>query len=415
MPDNRYDYDRYEEHRRRQMRERRAKQRRKRRIKKRIKWLLTRIIPFCLVVLLIFGLIIFGIVKLIGLITGKGGNGKENDKAIEESVSGNEFDQKGQPMNSQALEAAAGQFIETGDVSENDMVIRTSDPASDALLQSQGKISQAHTATTDENTSSSFPEKVVSSQICLVDMKNNRIVANRDCYQRVNPASMTKVLTLLVAAEHVQNLDDTFTITIDITDYVYKNDCSAVGFTENEIVTIRDLMYGTILPSGGDAAVGLATYVAGSQEAFVELMNAKLEELGLSESAHFTNCVGLYDPNHYCSAYDMAMIMYAAMDNELCREILSAHTYTTSVTREHPNGIEISNWFLRRIEDKDSGGEVVCAKTGYVAQSGNCAVSYATNSNQDGYILVTCNSSSSWRCIYDHVDIYKQYISKEFL
>ena len=110
-------------------------------------------------------------------------------------------------------------------------------------------------------------------------------------------------------------------------------------------------------------------------DAFVDMMNEKLAELGLSDTAHFTNCVGLYDENHYCSIYDMAMILKAAVENDLAREVLTAHTYTTSATEQHPEGITISNWFLRRIEDKDTKGTVVCAKTGFVAQSGNCAAS----------------------------------------
>lgn len=96
------------------------------------------------------------------------------------------------------------------------------------------------------------------------------------------PASMTKILTVLVAAEHVTDLDDTFTITKEITDFSYSHDCSAVGFLDEETVTVRDLLYGTILPSGGDAAAGLACYVAGSMDAFVDMMNEKLAELGLS-------------------------------------------------------------------------------------------------------------------------------------
>ena len=140
------------------------------------------------------------------------------------------------------------------------------------------------------------------------------------------------------------------------------------------------------------------------------MMNEKLDELGLSDTAHFTNCVGLYDENHYCTVYDMAVIMKAAMDNELCREVMSAHTYTTSATTEHPDGILLSNWFLRRIEDKDSGGEVVCGKTGYVVQSGNCAASYGVAQSGKGYICVTANATSGWKCIYDHVDIYKKYM-----
>lgn len=264
----------------------------------------------------------------------------------------------------------------------------------------------------NEDTKSIYSENVISSHAILVDESTDIIVASKGAKERINPASMTKVLTLLVAAEHVteEQMDDTFTMTIDITDYSYVNDCSNVGFVVDEKIPVKDLFYGTILPSGGDAAVGLATYVAGSHEAFVELMNEKLEELGLSDTAHFTNCVGLYDENHYCTLYDMAIIMKAAMENEFCREVLSTKCYTTTPTTEHPEGIIISNWFLRRIEDKDTDGEVIGAKTGFVAQSGSCAVSYQMAENGTPYICATAGSTSSWRCIYDHVEIYTNYV-----
>lgn len=254
-------------------------------------------------------------------------------------------------------------------------------------------------------------EEVISSNAIFIDLSKNEILAQRAARQVIDPASMTKILTVLVAAEQIEekNLDDKVTITIDITDYSYSNDCSSVGFAENERVTVQDLFYGTILPSGADAALALATYVAGSQEAFVELMNEKLQKLGLSDTAHFTNCVGLYDEAHRCTVYDMAMIMEAAMDNPLCREVMSAHTYTTSATSEHPDGITISNWFLRRIEDKETGAEIVCGKTGYVVQSGNCAASYGEDQNGNGYICVTADSTSAWRCIYDHVALYSEF------
>ena len=169
-------------------------------------------------------------------------------------------------------------------------------------------------------------DEISSSYAVLIDLQSNTILAEKSSKTVINPASMTKILTLLVAAEHLNSLDDTFTITREITDYCYVNDCSVVGLDVGETVTVRELLYGTILSSGADAALGLAEAVAGSHEAFVELMNAKLAELGLAETAHFTNCVGLYDESHVCTVYDMAMILKAAMDNELCRQVLSAHT-----------------------------------------------------------------------------------------
>lgn len=269
-----------------------------------------------------------------------------------------------------------------------------------------------YTAVATDNTAS-IPGEVVSSYAIMVDTQTGEIMAQKNAKTIINPASMTKVLTVLVAAEHVTDLDDTFTITQEITDYSFKNDCSNVGWEVGEVVTVRDLFFGTVLPSGGDAAVGLAEYVAGSHEAFVDLMNQKLEQLGLSSTAHFTNCVGLYDENHYCTVYDMAMILQAALDNPICREALSAKTYTTTATEQHPEGLLISNWFLRRIEDKDAGGFVLAGKTGYVVESGSCAASCALDGEEKEYICVTADSTSSWRCIYDHVEIYKTFLPQD--
>ena len=253
-------------------------------------------------------------------------------------------------------------------------------------------------------------DAISSSYAILVDLQSDAILAQKEAHIIINPASMTKLLTLLVAAEQVTDLDDTFTMTIDITDYCYVNDCSVVGLDVGEVVSIRELLYGTILPSGADASLALATYVAGSHEAFVDMMNAKLEELGLSDTAHFTNCVGLYDADHHCTVYDMAMIMKAAMDNELCREILDTRSYETVPTPEHPDGQILSNWFLRRIEDKDTGDiDVIGAKTGYVVQSGSCAASCGQDSDGNLYICVTGDAGSSWQAIYDHVALYKTY------
>ncbi len=263
-----------------------------------------------------------------------------------------------------------------------------------------------------ENTVFIDSADVISTNAILVNEDTDTILAAKGASERILPASMTKVLTVLVAAEHIpeEKLDDMFTMTLEITDYAYVNDCSSVGFLDGEKVSVRDLFYGTAMHSGGDAALGLAVYVSGSQEAFVELMNQKLADLGIADSTNFTNCVGLYDENHYSTVYDMAVIMKAAVENEFCRKVMSEHIYTTKPTKEHPDGIEISNWFLRKIEDKDTGGEVLCAKTGYIVQSKNCAVSYEIYAGKTPYICVTAGSTSSWRCIYDHVEIYNRYV-----
>lgn len=351
--------------------------------------------------LIALGMIVLVVAAAIALLTGRGkrplsSNEEVQDETLTNTNATTSFDQIQDTDNT----------LSTGEETDDEIENTT-----DSSEEDEGQ-KQIYSAQTTEATIQPGGD-IVSGNVILIDEDEQAILVQRASSAIICPASMTKILTVLVAAEHVTDLNDTFTITLDITDYSYVHDCSNVGFARDEKVTIRDLFYGTVLPSGADAAVGLATYVAGSQEAFVELMNKKLVELGLSETAHFTNCVGLYEEDHYCTVYDMAMILKAALDNELCKEVLSTHTYTTSSTTEHPEEITISNWFLRRIEDKDCGGTVLCGKTGYVVESGNCAASYAVDENGKGYICVTADATSGWKCIYDQVALYKQFLDTE--
>ena len=245
----------------------------------------------------------------------------------------------------------------------------------------------------------------------LADAETGEILAEKGSDVLLSPASMTKILTLLVAAESITDWETVFVMDRETADFCYRHDCSVVGYEVGEAVPARELLYGCILSSGADASLGLALLSAGSQEAFVEKMNEKAAELGLSEGAHFTNCVGLYAPEHRCTARDMALILRAAMENELCREILTTKRFHTAATGFHPEGQDLSNWFLRRIEDKDCGNaEVLAAKTGYVAESGSCAASYAQDAQGRGYLCVTGNAHSAWRAIYDHVEVYRSYV-----
>lgn len=280
--------------------------------------------------------------------------------------------------------------------------------AGGAAISGQKALFEAHA--TEETTG--FASEIASEYGIMIDVDEGVILAGKGAKERMVPASMTKILTVLVAAEHLteEQLQETVSITIDITDYCYFNDCSVTGYGLGEAVTIEDLFYGTILPSGADSALALAIYVAGSQEAFVELMNEKLAELGLDETSHFTNCVGIYHENHYSTAYDIAVILKAAVDNKFVRDVLSEHIYTTSSTEQHPDGLRVSNMFLRRIEDVDTHGEVLCAKTGYVGQSGNCAASFSLGNDGKEYLCVTAGASSSKECIADHAELYRTFI-----
>jgi len=258
--------------------------------------------------------------------------------------------------------------------------------------------------------SADFP----SQYAVVIDADSGLVLAEKGSQATMNPASMTKILTLLVAVENITDWDATFKMHIGITDYCFVNGCSVVGYELDEVIPVRELLYGCILSSGADACLALAEIVAGSHEGFVALMNEKLEELGLSDTSHFTNCVGIYDKDHYCTAEDMALMLKAVLDNDLCREVMSTKIYHLAPTEEYPDGEPLSNWFLRRIEDKDTGAiEVLYAKTGYVAEAGSCAVSCGEASDGKRFLCVTANAHSSWRAIYDHVDLYNSYCQSE--
>ncbi len=369
-------------------RRRRREIRRRRKRRRAMRIILTRWVPFLVICLVVVALLVSGVKTLAKVLSGN-----ERSKADIETVTEENNDT-----------VSLNDIVSENTVSEDTVSEDTAEPEP---IQNLEPI--------DDGTAGAVPGDVVSEHALLISLSENKVIAGRDYNSVINPASMTKVLTVLVAAEKMEengdDLDTKFTMTEEIENFSYVHECSNVGFSVGEVITMKDLFYGTILPSGGDAAYSLAVYAGGSMDGFAELMNAKLKEIGCSENAHFTNSIGLYDENHHCTTMDMAKIMYAAMQNDLCKEVLSAHKYTTSKTAEHPDGIEISNWFLRRIEDKDTNGIVVAAKTGFVIQSKNCAVSYAQDNYGNPYICVTGGSSSSWRCIYDHVSIYKRYLN----
>ena len=248
-------------------------------------------------------------------------------------------------------------------------------------------------------------EETGSGFAILLDVEDGTILAEKNARQPVSPASMTKIMTLLVAAERLESLEDTAAISHETLAYCLANDCSMAGFCEGEEVPLRDLLLGTILPSGAEAALTLAEYVAGSHAKFVTLMNEKADSLGLE--ARFANCVGLYDPGNVSSVYDMAVILEAAMENELCWEILTQRTCELPAREPREDPLELSNWFIRRIEDHMPGGvEILGAKTGFVNESGNCAASFARGLDGRLYICVTAQGTGIWPCIFDHVALY---------
>jgi len=253
-------------------------------------------------------------------------------------------------------------------------------------------------------------DEIDSAYAIVVDRETGEIVAAKNPTATIYPASMTKVLALIVAVEEIENLSEEFTMTAEIIDPVYREGATTTGIKSGEAVPLMDLLYAMILPSGADAADALAIAACGSTEAFVEKMNEKAELLGLSDSAHFANANGLHDENQYCTVRDMAMIFEYAMRDKICREVLSTMYYTTTFTEDHPEGISYTNLYLYRIEGREMNGATVLAgKTGYVAASGSCIASCGAAADGSEYIVVTADASGSWKAIYDHIDLYGTY------
>lgn len=251
-------------------------------------------------------------------------------------------------------------------------------------------------------------DDVNSKYAILVDADTGEVIAHRSGNAKIYPASMTKVMTLLVAVENINNFNDTFEMKYEIIKPLMDADATRAGFKEGEDVKIIDLLYGLILPSGGDCAIGLAEYVSGSEKEFVVLMNKKCEELGL-KNTHFSNTSGLHSEDNYSTPADIAVIMKYAMENPICREVLSTYKYTTEKTEQNPEGIELfSTMFSRMYGNEVEGVDIKAGKTGYTYEAGNCLVSYATK-GEHNYIVVLADGDSKWKSIYDTFAIYEKY------
>ena len=328
-----------------------------------------------------------------------------------EAVSGSDVSASAEIAEMPASNGASGTASENS--ADANASADVSEDGTDEVSDYQFKETDSTITIPDLSEDTGDPSYVDSKYVVLIDADTNEIVAERDPYEVISPASMTKILTILTARNNLTDdqLNDTFTITQEISDYTYSNGCSVAGFEEGSAIKVEELFYGTILPSGADAAAALAYYTSGSIESFAQLMNEEASKLGISKTAHFDNPVGVYSEDNHCTVTDMAAIMKAAMEDDFCAKVLSAHTYQcTATNQDNPDGILLSNWFLRRIEDKDTGGgTVIAAKTGFVNESGSCAASYYESNSGKHYICVTANAYSSWRAIYDHAAIYKTY------
>lgn len=254
-----------------------------------------------------------------------------------------------------------------------------------------------------------IPSEIAAQNIIVVNCDTNKVIAARNATERCYPASTTKVMTILTAVDYITDYDKTFTFSYEITDPFHQDGATMAGFANDEAVNMTDLIYGAILPSGADATVGLAISIAGSEQEFAKLMNKKAEELGL-KNTHFTNASGLFDKNHYTTPEDMAVIMRAAMKNDLCRKVLSTYQYTTAPTPQHPEGIPLtSTLFSRMYGTEPDGSDILGGKTGFINESGHCIASFGKSDDGTEYVCVTYKGAGLWPSVYDQINLYSDY------
>ena len=245
-----------------------------------------------------------------------------------------------------------------------------------------------------------------SKYAVVMDADTNTLIAGKQAGIRMFPASLTKVMTLLTAVDFLPTMDRTFSITLEESDAFYRENASVAGLLPGEPAKASDMLYGLILPSGADCALGLANVTAGNMETFTKLMNLEGAKMGLKDS-HFSNTSGLHDENNYTTAYDLAVIFRYALDNELCKKVLGTPSYTTEKTGEHPEGIPLWSHTFSYMTGVDMAGfEVIAGKTGFTTEAGACMVTAAKRDNRT-IIVVTGFAPNSRDMCADHIEVYK--------
>lgn len=228
----------------------------------------------------------------------------------------------------------------------------------------------------------------------LMDASTGEVLAEQNADTQMYPASMTKILTAVTAMESVNSLDEIVTMPYEIYATLYEEGASMAGFEAGEQASVRQLLYGVILPSGAECCIALADLIDGAESAFVQRMNEKAQALGMS-STHFVTCTGLHDAQHYSTVRDIAVLLQYALQSSDFREIFTAHSYSVAPTAQHPEGFTFYSTMFQSLGDASvTGGEILGGKTGYTEEAGLCLASLAQVNGRE-YILVTAGAPGS--------------------
>ena len=265
------------------------------------------------------------------------------------------------------------------------------------------------TTTTTVNIELGISDYDLYSYAAVLMNENGDVVYSMNEEDQIYPASLTKIMTALVAIENLDNLDETVSIPGDIYDYIAAEQASTAGFSAYETVTFRDLLHGTLLSSGAECSLALAVYIGGSEDMFVRMMNEKAQELGM-EGTNFTNVCGLHSYEHYSTASDIAVLLDYALKNSDFKEIFTTHDYYTE-TDYQPGGVTLySTMFSQMDSGNFEGGTILGGKTGFTSEAGLCLASLAEVSG-DEYILITVGADGSHYTepfnIYDAYTVYE--------
>ena len=243
---------------------------------------------------------------------------------------------------------------------------------------------EASEETSSEESSSEdlvWPEapEIYSGSALVIDTVTGATLFSQNEDEVIYPASTTKLLTALLALEYC-SLDEIVTFSETAVDL--ESGASSIDAVAGEEMTLEDALYGLLLPSGNDCANAIAEHVAGSIDAFVELMNEKAEELGCTNS-HFVNPNGLHDSDHYTTASDMYLIAKEAFSNSTIKEIISCASYTIDATNMSDERTFTNSNYLIQTDSSYYNSTVIGGKTGYTSSAGRALVILSQSDNMN--------------------------------
>lgn len=254
-------------------------------------------------------------------------------------------------------------------------------------------------------------ENLYSPYAILVDTSSGTVINEYNSRDKIYPASLTKIMTAILAIENTSDLGQSITLPDEIFPPLYAQNASMAGFQPDEEVVLKDLLYGVMLPSGAECCIAFAEHIAGSEEQFVSLMNEKAKELGM-EHTHFTNSTGLHDPEHYSTVEDISILLQYALENDDFRAAFTSSRYSTHSSEQHPDGFTFRSTMFKYMDNTEVvGGEFLGGKTGYTEEAGLCLASLAQINGKE-YILVTAKANGTHQTeqfhILDAINVYNQ-------